>query len=60
MWYANKKTLKRLGLQIFEGKYLVVVLDFVAVANLMFPNNTRGRLYKTLNYILTTRFVVKW
>ena len=22
--------------------------------------NSQGRLYKTLNYVLTTRFVVKW
>ena len=38
MLYVNKKVKKRCWLKKFEEKYLVVVLDFVAVANLKFPN----------------------
>ena len=37
MQYVNKKVKKRFWLQKFEEKNLVVVLDFVAVANLKFP-----------------------
>ena len=38
MWYARERTIKSLSWQIFNRKNLVVVLDFVAVANLKFPN----------------------
>ena len=55
MWYVNKKRKNVSDCKISKKKNLVVVLDFVAVANLKFPNNKFMK--KLVTSCLSTDFI---